>query len=99
MPKNYVIDSVAREDMRGILRYIWRDNPLASKQMSVRFYDAFSTLGDSPYIGQRREELTSLSVHFWPVHPNYMIVYNPSSDPIQILRILHSARDLARILQ
>lgn len=57
-------------------------------------------MGDNPHTGQVREDLTSLPVRFWPAHPNYLIVYNPSVKPIQILRIFHSAQNIAtRILQ
>jgi antitoxin ParD1/3/4/toxin ParE1/3/4 len=40
-------------------------------------------------------------VRFWavPRYPNYLIVYDPASKPLSIVRILHAARDLARHLE
>jgi plasmid stabilization system protein ParE len=51
--------------------------------------------------GTIREELTSLPVRFWPVtpYPNYFIVYDPEAKPVQILRILHGARNVRSILE
>ena len=47
-----------------------------------------------------RKYLTPLPVRFWVVQPylNYIIVYNPEKEPLQIIRILHSARDLRSVL-
>jgi plasmid stabilization system protein ParE len=46
----------------------------------------------------RRRDL--LPVRFWVVQPysNYLIVYVPEKKPLQIIRILHSARDLPALL-
>jgi antitoxin ParD1/3/4/toxin ParE1/3/4 len=44
-----------------------------------------------------REDLADEPVGFWSVYPS-LIVYDPETQPLQILRILHSARDVRRIL-
>ena len=46
------------------------------------------------------EDLTPLPVRFWVVQPysNYLIVYDPEKKPLQIIRILHGARDLPSLL-
>jgi antitoxin ParD1/3/4/toxin ParE1/3/4 len=54
-------------------------------------------LAQSPPIGHLREDLTEEPVRFWSVH-SYLIVYDPETQPLQILRILHGARDVRRIL-
>lgn len=53
-----------------------------------------------PLIGHVRGELTRLPLRFWTLqrYPNYIIVYDPESDPLQIIRILHARRDVKRIL-
>jgi antitoxin ParD1/3/4/toxin ParE1/3/4 len=48
-------------------------------------------------MGHLREDLTDEPVRFWSLF-SYVIVYDPETQPLQILRILHSARDLRRIL-
>jgi plasmid stabilization system protein ParE len=32
-------------------------------------------------------------------YPNYLIVYDPGKNPLQIIRILHGARDLPSVLK
>jgi antitoxin ParD1/3/4/toxin ParE1/3/4 len=37
-------------------------------------------------------------VKFWPVY-SYLIVYSPDTRPLEIVRVLHGARDIAPILE
>jgi plasmid stabilization system protein ParE len=32
-------------------------------------------------------------------YPNYLIVYDPAKKPLQIIRILHAARDIPTVLR
>jgi antitoxin ParD1/3/4/toxin ParE1/3/4 len=50
--------------------------------------------------GHAREDLTKHPLRFWTVqpYPNYIIVYHPKTDPLQIIRILHGGRNIAAIL-
>ena len=34
---------------------------------------------------------------FWPIY-SYLVVYQPDSRPVQIIRILHGMRDIETIL-
>jgi antitoxin ParD1/3/4/toxin ParE1/3/4 len=36
-------------------------------------------------------------VKFWPLH-SYLIVYDPAKRPVWIVRVLHGARDVRRLL-
>jgi plasmid stabilization system protein ParE len=40
-------------------------------------------------------------VHFWTVqqYPNYVVVYRPETQPLEIIRVLHGMRDLKRLLK
>ncbi len=97
MPKKYRLLPRAKNDIREIARYIARDNPIAAKKMKAMIMQACLTLGDHPHIGHTQEDWTRKNVRFWPVHPNYSIIYDATKDPIEILRIYHSARDFSRI--
>jgi antitoxin ParD1/3/4 len=50
-----------------------------------------------PGQGHTRKDLTDLPVLFWPVG-SYLIVYDPEKRPLEILRVLHGARDVETIL-
>ena len=54
-------------------------------------------LAGSKGAGHRRRDLTSAEVRFFPVY-SYLIVYRPDTTPLQVVAILHGARDVARLL-
>ena len=90
----------AFEDLFDIWSYIAQDNPAAADRVEEEIYLACERLSDSPLIGTLRKELTALPVRFWLVtpYPNYFIVYDPEAKPIQIIRILHRARNIPSLL-
>src|SRR5262245_34369748 len=93
MAKNYKVTPRAAKDVKGIIRYIGEDSPKASKDMKDRLFLAFSNLAENPYMGHKREDLTDKPVLFWSVC-HYMIIYNPNSDPLEIIRIMSGFRDI-----
>jgi len=97
----YQFTPQASDDLLEIWSYIARDNPEAADRVETAVFRACDLIAGSPLAGQTRKDLTPLPVRFWVVHPypNYMIVYNPESKPIQIIRILHGARDLPSMLR
>ena len=62
-----------------------------------RIYESFDLLGENPLAGHIREDLTDEDLRFWSVF-SYLVVYRPGADPIEVLAILHSARDVAALL-
>ncbi len=73
----------------------------AADRVETAIFSACDFLEESPLAGRARKDLTSLPLRFWIVHPysNYFIVYDPEKKPLQIIRILHGARDLPSILK
>lgn len=95
--KRFNLSPEAAQDIREIWSYIAKDNPRAARNVRLKFFQLFQTLAQRPFIGHRREDLTDKPVLFWPVG-SYLIVYHPYSKPIEIVRVLHSALDLSRLL-
>ena len=62
-----------------------------------RIQSGMELIGDNPGIGHVRDDLTDLPVRFWGVF-SYLIIYDPAPRPVQVLRVLHGARDLAALL-
>jgi antitoxin ParD1/3/4/toxin ParE1/3/4 len=54
-------------------------------------------LARTPGMGHLREDLADEPLKFWPVY-SYLIIYRPETRPLQIVRVLHGARDLRRLL-
>ncbi len=51
--------------------------------------------------GHFRPDLTSLSLRFWTLtrYPNYIVVYRPETNPLQVVALLHGKRDAQRVLK
>jgi len=87
-------------DLLEIWNFIAQDNPEAADRVEQAIFRACDLLSNSPLAGRARKDLTTLPVRFWVVHPysKYLIVYDPEKKPLQIIRILHGARDLPSVL-
>ena len=88
----------ARLDLLEIWEYIARDNLDAADRVEEQIKQAVLMLAQNPELGHFRRDLTSKSVRFWPVH-SYLIIYNPATDPLEIVRILSGYLDVASILK
>jgi plasmid stabilization system protein ParE len=90
----------ALRDLFDIWDFIAGDNPEAADRVEAVVFRAWQLAADSPFAGTVRADLTSLPVRFWVVQPyvNYLVVYRPEEKPLQIIRILHGARNLPSIL-
>lgn len=93
----FVLTAAARADISEIADYIREDSPDAARRVVSALQEAMGKLARSPGMGHLREDLTRRPFRFWPVY-SYLIVYRSETKPLQILRILHSARDVKSIL-
>jgi plasmid stabilization system protein ParE len=91
---SYRFTPQAASDLLDIWSFIAQDNPDAADRR------ACDILAEAPLAGQMRKDLTALPLRFWVVHPypNYLIVYDPESKPLHVIRILHGARNLPSVL-
>ena len=85
--KRFVLTKPAERQLDAVKRY------LIEKAGST----SAALLGRQPDTGHVREDLTSRPVKFWPVY-SYLIVYDPKTEPIQIVRVLHGNRDIEQVL-
>jgi antitoxin ParD1/3/4/toxin ParE1/3/4 len=93
----FVLSPEARDDLDEIWLYISRESVEAADQVEAELRTAIRVLGERPGIGHRRPDLTERPVKFWPVY-SYLIVYYPAKRPVEIVRVLHGARDARRLL-
>jgi antitoxin ParD1/3/4/toxin ParE1/3/4 len=97
----YRLTSRAETDLFAIWAYIARDSIDSADRVEHAIYSACAFLAENSLAGHRRSDLTNLPVLFWAVvkYPRYVIVYNPTTRPLEIVRILHGARDVKGELQ
>jgi plasmid stabilization system protein ParE len=98
---HYQLTPQALDDLFDIWSYIAQDSPAAADRVEEAIYLACERLAESPMIGTIRKDLTALPVRFWLVTPysNYFIVYDPESKPLQVIRLLHRARNIPSLLR
>lgn len=87
----------AERDLQEIKDYVARGSIDAAARVLDRLGRAFLDLAEMPGLGHRREDLTSEDFRFWPV--DYLVVYEPESRPLAIVRVLHGSRDVRRELE
>ncbi len=97
--KSYRLTPAAEDDLFEIWLYIAPDNRVAADQLEADILKACQKLADRPDLGHFRQDLTDKAVRFFLVRDNYLIVYNPVSAPLEVLRVLHGARDAAAELE
>jgi putative addiction module CopG family antidote len=73
-----------------------RDFP-AGRRVRLRLLKTLRILAKNPQIGHHRPDLTDKPLRFWP-EGSYLIVYDPAPRPIEIVRVIHGARDVASTL-
>jgi len=98
---SYQFTPQAVEDLFEIWEYIAADDIDAANRVEAAIYDACSMLAGTPLAGHLREDLTALPLRFWVLQPyrNYWIVYDPQKKPLQVIRLIHAARNVPHLLK
>ena len=82
----------AKADLREIRDHVAAFNVAAAKKLVRQIAVTFDTLGDMPMVGRGRDDLAvglrSLAVG------KYVVVYRLLEDAVEIVRVIHGARDI-----
>jgi plasmid stabilization system protein ParE len=95
--KRFILTRRAKQDVNEIWDYIADDNIEAADRVLDALDNAILKLAKNPGIGHFREELADKRHRFFLVY-SYLIVYRHETKPVQIIRVLHAARDVQSIL-
>lgn len=95
--KLFVLTPQAEHDLNEIWDYIAGGNIEAADRVLDVLDATFSKLVKTPGIGHKRDELADQRHRFFLVY-SYLIVYRYETNPLQIIRVLHAARDVQHIL-
>jgi plasmid stabilization system protein ParE len=95
--RRFLLTPEAKADLQNILSDIADDSPDTAKRLWSEIYDAFQRLGQSPAIGHFHDELLDRRYRFSNFY-SYVICYLWARKPIQIIAVIHGARDLAALL-
>jgi len=85
----------ARSELAEIWSYIAADSPEAADRAIERVVEGLERLGRFPMSGRSREELgAGLCSYF--IRPQHTVFYRIADDRLEVVHILHHARDLSR---
>ena len=87
----------SRGDLNEIFDYIAGDNPRAAADFVSEAKQKCRMLAESPEIGTPRGELAR-SLRSYPLG-SYIIFYRPVEDGIEVVRVLHGARDIPKLFR
>ena len=74
------------------------EHVVAAERLKHAVADAVKRLGENPFLGSARPHLPP-PFRFWSlVRFGYVLVYDPGTVPVEILRFVHTKRDLPRVL-
>jgi len=95
----YRIADLAKTDLEGIWNYIGieKDNPEAAQRQIDEIFEKFTILANNPRIGQLRKDLCP-DLRVFPAE-QYVILYYSRDDGIDVIGVVHGARDLRGIIQ
>ena len=91
------ISDTAAEDLKSIWDYSARHNEIAAGKLVTEIKNKFILLRDNPLIG--REQYKYLVGLRSFVVQKYFIFYLPLDNGIDVLRVLHSSRDIEKIFK
>ena len=83
----------ADDDILGIADYIAHDKPEAARRWIVNIRRACETLVTQPEMGELRSGFGIPGCRSFSVG-SYVIFFRPSSDAIEVARIVHGSRDI-----
>lgn len=95
----YVLMPAAQEDLVAIRDYyLEQAGYRVARQMLVEFVETLRFLARTPGAGHVREDLAEdRPILFWPMR-DYLILYKPNTDPLEILSIFRGSRDVPALI-
>jgi toxin ParE1/3/4 len=89
----------ARRALAEAARWIADDNPAAARRLREAVAKAGRLIGARPLAGRVQPDLVGDQYRFWslPGFP-FVLVYRPATLPPQIVRVIHTSRDLPAAL-
>lgn len=101
--KAVVFNPVAVDDLEEIVNYIAQDNVVAADEVRRDILDTAESLGEQPGLGIRPRFSAPrfADTRFLPSlqYPTYLLFYRELSEEVEVLRILHGARNLPPLFE
>lgn len=94
MNASFALTPAASQDINDIVDFVYENSGLnQAHRVHRKLADGFRKIGEHPGIGHPRPELIDESVRVYTVY-SFLVIYRSDTKPVEILRIIHGARDL-----
>jgi toxin ParE1/3/4 len=93
---SYTLRPLAERDIEEIISYIAKESPAAASRWLGALKETFARLADMPRMGLARPEIRPEMRSF--VTGNYLIAYREVECGVEIVRVLHGARQWQELL-
>ncbi|MCU0866121.1 MAG: type II toxin-antitoxin system RelE/ParE family toxin [Planctomycetes bacterium] len=98
MTASYRLTATAARDVESALEFVAsRDGLDRAMKLHDAFSQAFLRLAGRPGLGRVRSELTGESVRWWTVF-DWLVLYQPNEVGIDVLTVVHGARELRNLI-
>jgi len=96
----FLLAPVAKSDLIEIWNYYAAEvgDPDLADRIRDEIFDGIRVVARKPDLGHLRRDLANEPLRFWRVR-SHLIIYRSEARPIQIVRILHGARDVQAVLR
>ena len=98
----YFLSRQALDDLQIIRRAIEQDNPEAAVRVMAAAQRVCQLLAEHPEFGRRREfskrKLAGIRSFVVTEYPNYVVFYRIASGAVEVVRVLHGARNIDEAL-
>ena len=84
----------ARDDLREIVAYLARENPIAARRMKDLLAAAITPVAEHPYLFRASERIPGLREVV--AHPNYIVLYKVASDRIEVVNVVHARQQFPK---
>ncbi len=95
MPKFKLLPA-AEQDLQEIWLYIAQDNPKAADKLLDRIEAQCELLANHPQLGPARDDIAK-GLRYYPL-ANHLILYRIVKKNIEIVRVVHGARNILDLL-
>ena len=94
----YELTEVAEQDLMDLCgRVIETNGRKAARKIVGELDETLTHLSDLPRMGRARPDLTDEAVFFFPFY-SWLIIYEPDSVPLRVIRIASAYRDSKNLL-
>lgn len=87
--------ATARADLSEIAEYIAKENPQAAGRVIASIRRTCRSIAERPGIGRNRPDIAP-GFYSFPVG-SYVVFYRVCSETVEVLSVLHGARDIERV--